>query len=711
MKQTLKRFISAITTSTIVMSTFTCLPFHSAAAEKWESLPVWDGTSDAAWYAAGSTELHIDTPEELAGLSSLSAMGITFAGQTIYLDGDFCMNGAEDYAEWGSEAPTNKWTPIADFQGTIIGNGSTIYNLYCSEADSKNGFIANLTDASVSGIILENLWMESGPYLIGGITAKAQNSEIFNCRVSGTVGPNGSGGGIVGEAVDCNVYSCSNYADVTGTGAAGIIGKAVGCTVHGCYNRGNITGFNAAGIVCYTAPDNSDSKTDLYCCYNTGTISVTDEKFCQPAGILFSGNAADSISKCYYLEGTAPAGISDEDVSDTTIASTKETLQSQQFAEITTSGYVYIKGDYPVLGWEATTDVWVNGEKFGNGVTTIDCGNGTATYYAAQDTLVLDNATITESVTVEGLSFGIYSASDIHISIIGNNGIGINEGYIPAAVAVYGDLVLDGSPDDTLIITSDMGSGIGFMADNVKVKGGNYIVACKTTVFGKHSETAVFDISEYNGAAAVSTNVDGSGYTLWYGTTSMTNYKYLFMQENKPVNPIITKLKARVTYPIIGMTPADCGSYLNYTDNASINGIVWQYENTATEAWEIMNDDQKFEAGITYNCTIEFIPNDGYTFADSKDEMNGIVNGEEVTLSPVYSSSKAYLEYYTEPLFMGDVNVDGKFSIADVVALQKWLVSAPGATLVEWRAGDMCDNDKLDVFDICVMKRELLKKN
>lgn len=80
MKQTLKRFISAITTSTIVMSTFTCLPFHSAAAEKWESLPVWDGTSDAAWYAAGSAELHIDTPEELAGLSSLSAMGITFAG-------------------------------------------------------------------------------------------------------------------------------------------------------------------------------------------------------------------------------------------------------------------------------------------------------------------------------------------------------------------------------------------------------------------------------------------------------------------------------------------------------------------------------------------------------------------------------------------------------------------------------------------------------
>ena len=106
------------------------LPLTTSAAEAWESLPVWDGTADAAWYAADSTELHIDTPEELAGLSKLSEMGITFAGQTIYLDADFCMNSAEDYEKWEDEAPTNVWTPIENFQGELIGNGSVFgFNL------------------------------------------------------------------------------------------------------------------------------------------------------------------------------------------------------------------------------------------------------------------------------------------------------------------------------------------------------------------------------------------------------------------------------------------------------------------------------------------------------------------------------------------------------------------------------------------------------
>ena len=56
-----------------------------------------------------------------------------------------------------------------------------------------------------------------------------------------------------------------------------------------------------------------------------------------------------------------------------------------------------------------------------------------------------------------------------------------------------------------------------------------------------------------------------------------------------------------------------------------------------------------------------------------------------------------------------DVNSDGKFSIADVVLLQKWLISAPDTELADWKAADLCEDDKLDVFDLCLMKKELLK--
>ncbi|MGN0574906.1 MAG: glycoside hydrolase family 9 protein [Ruminococcus sp.] len=59
---------------------------------------------------------------------------------------------------------------------------------------------------------------------------------------------------------------------------------------------------------------------------------------------------------------------------------------------------------------------------------------------------------------------------------------------------------------------------------------------------------------------------------------------------------------------------------------------------------------------------------------------------------------------------VGDVNADGKFSIADVVLLQKWLLTAPNVKLTDWKVADLCEDGILDVFDLCVMKRELISK-
>ena len=56
----------------------------------------------------------------------------------------------------------------------------------------------------------------------------------------------------------------------------------------------------------------------------------------------------------------------------------------------------------------------------------------------------------------------------------------------------------------------------------------------------------------------------------------------------------------------------------------------------------------------------------------------------------------------------GDVDADGKLSVADLVLFQKWLLGAPDAELKNWRNADLCKDDKLDVFDLCMMRRELL---
>ncbi|MBP7187357.1 MAG: polysaccharide deacetylase family protein [Ruminococcus sp.] len=56
----------------------------------------------------------------------------------------------------------------------------------------------------------------------------------------------------------------------------------------------------------------------------------------------------------------------------------------------------------------------------------------------------------------------------------------------------------------------------------------------------------------------------------------------------------------------------------------------------------------------------------------------------------------------------GDVNADGEFNVSDLVLLQKWLLAVPGTKLADWKAADLCNDDRLDVFDLCLMRKELL---
>lgn len=56
----------------------------------------------------------------------------------------------------------------------------------------------------------------------------------------------------------------------------------------------------------------------------------------------------------------------------------------------------------------------------------------------------------------------------------------------------------------------------------------------------------------------------------------------------------------------------------------------------------------------------------------------------------------------------GDCNKDGAFNISDVVLLQKWLLAVPDTHFENWKTADMCEDDRLDVFDLCMMNRKLI---
>ena len=65
---------------------------------------------------------------------------------------------------------------------------------------------------------------------------------------------------------------------------------------------------------------------------------------------------------------------------------------------------------------------------------------------------------------------------------------------------------------------------------------------------------------------------------------------------------------------------------------------------------------------------------------------------------------------YGAPVVKGDVNSDGELNVSDVVLLQKWLLAVPDTRLPDWNRADLCRDGKLNVFDLCLMKLELINK-
>lgn len=56
----------------------------------------------------------------------------------------------------------------------------------------------------------------------------------------------------------------------------------------------------------------------------------------------------------------------------------------------------------------------------------------------------------------------------------------------------------------------------------------------------------------------------------------------------------------------------------------------------------------------------------------------------------------------------GDVNDDGVRNIADAVMLQNYLVL--NGNITDWQAGDLCNDSKLDVFDLVLLKKMIIEK-
>lgn len=221
------------------------LGVHLTAAQKmsesdsfgsdYDKLAVWTGDADTSWYNAAATEFVLKSGAELAGLAQIVNSGAdTFTGKTVKLGADIDLNNV-------------LWSPIGTkaeiafsrtFNGTFIGTGYTISNLYVSGGNALGLFGRTGPGAHIEGVTINGAYV-SGTDYVGAVAGYAYLSSncIRNCTV-------------IGAEIIANPYPLAN-GDCDGGAKAGVIvgyalnGHLIGNTV----KDSSVTAYRDLGAI------------------------------------------------------------------------------------------------------------------------------------------------------------------------------------------------------------------------------------------------------------------------------------------------------------------------------------------------------------------------------------------------------------------------------------------------------------------------------
>lgn len=148
----------------------------------------------------------------------------------------------------------------------------------------------------------------------GGIAGENRGTVSGCCNISSVDGYKGYAGGISGTNYD-TVKGCYNTGTVSGGSTGGVVGMN-DSTVADCYNTGAAEGASAGGVVgCDSDIRGGDNTGTITNCYNAGNVSGSSAA----GGIVGNIYEKMNLTNCYYLTGTADAGIG-ETAEDVTLA-------------------------------------------------------------------------------------------------------------------------------------------------------------------------------------------------------------------------------------------------------------------------------------------------------------------------------------------------------------------------------------------------------
>lgn len=120
-------------------------------------------------------------------------------------------------------------------------------------------------------------------------------------------------------------------------------------------------------------------------------------------------------------------------------------------------------------------------------------------------------------------------------------------------------------------------------------------------------------------------------------------------------------------------------------------------------------DDADGNRLITYDTGFE-MPSNNQTYFQSFEKPGDYICWL-TTYNAVGRLNSEKVSFKILSSVIGDCNNDGELSVADAVLLQKWLLAVPDTELANWQAADLCEDGRLDVFDLCLMKRMLVENS
>lgn len=72
-----------------------------------------------------------------------------------------------------------------------------------------------------------------------------------------------------------------------------------------------------------------------------------------------------------------------------------------------------------------------------------------------------------------------------------------------------------------------------------------------------------------------------------------------------------------------------------------------------------------------------------------------------------YIGGNAQKWNFVSPVIKGDANGDGIVNVSDAVMLQKWLLCS--GDLTKWQNVDLCEDGRIDTFDMVEMRKLLIQ--